>query len=141
MRYNRSLIFFLLTVAILTFLSCSGKPSEKQVKEDVINNLNKRWPNLLEVKSFQKTNGEGDSKSYTIYYTVTAEIKRDGNAFGSGIHLFALRNFKWINIPQGQQRSRLKYGITKTYPRMVKKGGVFHYSASRTYRKTEKGWI
>ena len=140
MRKAIYLFHSILVVLIITFVSgCSSKPSrpsESQVKKDVQKFILENWF-WCKMMSFKKTNGEGDSQSYRIYYTAKFQITKDLKGYsrkGVGYHVCALMGFRWIKTHKDNVRDACKV-------REVKNGYIFEISHYENYKKTENGWV
>jgi hypothetical protein len=128
----------LLSMPFLFFVSCATMPTELQTKAHVESFLNNNWPGMCRIVSFNKTNGEGDSKHYTIYYEYSGEILQDtdGRRKGKlGYNISEINNIKWVKrqIPA----KPLYYNELPS----LKKGDTFRCTGSISFTKTEKGWI
>jgi len=117
------LLYFILSLSFL-FLSasCSSTPSESEARkffEEKGKNIN-----LYEVKSFKKTNGTGNEKSYKMEYEAELQCLRQN-----------VTNFSGLDAVDNEDTKKGKFAIKCRTPNAVVKN-----QGTLLFEKMETGW-
>lgn len=87
MPKNKSILqhlpFLLFPLVLFVFASCSSAPSELEGKKALDGKLAEA--NLLRIKTFTKTNGISDERTYTMMYKAELECLQAGSMYFSGL--------------------------------------------------------
>ena len=130
-KYLFSALMSLLIISAL-FIACSTKPSERRSKADLQESFEIKWPGLISIVEYQKIRGEGNDKSYAIYYRAQARFIKDTQGCvqtccGDVCFDKLINGFRWVSKASDN-------------PHVVHKGDLFEVQGKRTYKKTDKGW-
>jgi hypothetical protein len=135
------IVLFGLIICSLFFadIACSSsKPSQSQVLTDSQGVLDKHWPGMCKITSFEQIDGENDSGTYTYHYRYRAKILQDTDGYpanGLKIHISHLKGFKWIETQVEPPNKRI-------YPlKDIRQGDIFEVEHFKIYKQSKEGWI
>lgn len=128
-----------LFLAVMCFLgissllmACSTRPTDRLAKADLQQWFERQWPGTVSVVEYRKTGGEGDDKTYTIYFRAKARFIKDTEGCvptccGDVCFDKLINGFRWTSKASDN-------------PHVVKKGDLFEVQGKHTYKKNNKGW-
>ncbi len=132
-RYHISMVKIVLMLILALLMGCAYKPSAKQAKSDLQEWLDSRWPDTISIVEYHTTKGEGNDKTYTIYYRAKAKYRKDAagcvrTCCGEVCIDKLINGFRWLSK-------------TSQDPKAIHKGDMFEMNGRDVFNKTEKGWV